>query len=484
MKVGFIYPDFFAYDDKNYLPEGRIYLGIGYLSAVLKSAGHETALLHCTKPVGDEEIREWLKAESPDMIGFSSTTHMFRHVRRWAEAVKRLSNLPIICGGVHATIAPDDTLSCPHIDMICIGEGESALLELCEAMESGSDFESIESLWVKTGRGIKRNPIRPLPENLDDLPFPDIDIFKEENLCEAQKERGTVMASRGCPYVCTYCSNHAQRMVYPNHKNYVRFRSVDNVLEEVRKIVALRRGKLKYIRFDDDILTSEREWFFELSKRYKEEIGIPYICNARVNLLDEEIINAMADSGCSVVCMGIESGSEWIRREVLKRHMSNENIEEVFSLCRDRGMKTVSTNMLCLPFEDTEKALETAKLNARCKPDCVQVSVFTPYPGTDLYKLCEECGVLTDCRFDTIFDGRSSLKLESLEEPEFIFTKEHFLELVELYQRPAEDDGRSMERVLDTLLLKKGSPWETRKKILKKLCDLQKAESKLEWINY
>ena len=106
MKVTFVYPDFFQYPDGSFMPEGRIYLGIACLSAVLKEAGHETSLVHVVAPPTKEELVERVLAEEPDLVGFSSTTHMFRHVRRWAGWLREESDVPTVCGGVHPTIAP------------------------------------------------------------------------------------------------------------------------------------------------------------------------------------------------------------------------------------------------------------------------------------------------------------------------------------------------------------------------------------------
>ncbi|MHB8779761.1 MAG: B12-binding domain-containing radical SAM protein [Candidatus Geothermincolia bacterium] len=473
MKITFVYPDFFQFDEENYMPEGRIYLGIGYLSACLKAAGHHTSLIHLVKPFTEEEWGHRLLAEEPDLLAFSATTHMFPHVIKLANWTKQRSDVLTICGGAHPTIDPEGALADSCLDIICRGEGEEALTELAGALQAGAPFEKIPSLWVRRGDTINRNPVRPLPEDLDRIPYPDRSIFDASNLCEQQHERGTLMASRGCPYNCSYCSNHVQKSIYPNKKSYVRFRSVSNVMGEVKQIIdADKDGKLRYIRFDDDILTIHRDWFLEFAAAYRSQVQLPFICNSRVNLLDAELVEAFADAGCSVICMGIESGSERLRKEVLNRSMSNERIEKAFRLCRSHGIKTVSTNMVALPGEKLEDLLETIRLNARAHPDCMQVSTYHPYPNTRLWQLCEEAGYLSGRHVDTIFDGRSALDTPESRMPEFEFARQHFYPLAELYRR------RWLAPLLD-LLFRRG-----RLRLLARLAHWQERVSKLEWIHY
>ncbi len=487
MRVTFVYPDFFQYDEEHYLKEGRIYLGIGYLSAYLKREGHQTSLVHLVSPVSKEEFAQRLEMTNPDLIAFSSTTHLFPHVRKWVSWAKEsFPDVLCICGGAHPTIDPENALLTSELDMVCLGEGEESLAELCAALEEGRDYRNVLSIWAKTKTGIKYNRVRPLVEDLDSLPFPDREIFDPRNFCEQQHERGTLMASRGCPYNCSYCSNHVQKKVYPNPDKYVRFRSVDNVMREIGEIISRdREGKLKYIRFDDDILTLDKDWLKELTERYRREVDLPFICNSRANLMDEETARMLASAGCSVVCMGIESGDARIRKEVLNRPMPESKILEAFALCRSYGMKTVSTNMTALPGEGIEELLATIKVNARARPNCMQVSTFHPYPHTLLYERCEEAGLLSDRHVDTIFDGRSALNDPVFHSPEFLQAQGSFYPLAELYSRIYEMSwGKPLESILDGLFLQRKIPWKWRRALLKLLINWGDRNKRFEWIYY
>jgi len=486
VKVTFVYPDFFQYADGSFMPEGRIYLGIAYLSAVLKKAGHQTSLVHVVAPPGREELLERVKGESPDLVGFSSTTHMFRHVGRWASWLRGELDITTICGGVHPTIAPEEVVNTPGIDIACVGEAEETVVELCDALEEGRDCSGIPGLWLRRRGDVVRNPARPLLTDLDSLPFPDRSIFNPALFCDDQHPRGTLMASRGCPFNCSYCSNHAQKSVYPNPKEYVRLRSPENVVEEIEHMVAAD-ARIEFVRFDDDILTMDREWLGRLSELYRSRVGMPFICNSRVNFIDREMARALADMGCSVVCMGIESGNPWLREKVLNRHMGSERIVEAFALCRESGMKTVSTNMVGLPMEDTSMVLDTIKLNARCHPDTIQVSTFIPYPGTELYKLCEAKGLIEGERVDSIFEGRSPLKQEEGGwEPGAVKTNFHTLAYTYGWLDSRKDPAlsRLAGRVLDSLILGKRMPSSIRRRLFSFFTAWASNRFNPEWIKY
>jgi radical SAM superfamily enzyme YgiQ (UPF0313 family) len=486
LKVTFIYPDFFQYENGTFMPEGRIYLGIACLSAVLKQAGHQTSLIHVVEPPAREQLVEKVRAQAPDLVGFSSTTHMFRHVARWAGWLREETDLPAICGGVHPTIAPDEVINTPGIDFLAIGEAEDTMLELCEALAAGRDPSGVRGLWSRRSGDIVRNPARPLRTDLDSLPFPDRTIYDRSLFCADQHPRGTLMASRGCPFNCTYCSNHAQKNAYPNPEDYVRFRSPENVVSEIEQMLAGDPG-IEYIRFDDDILTTDRQWLGRLSELYRERVGMPLICNSRVNFMDREMAEMLSEMGCRVVCLGIESGNPWLREKVLNRHMSNRQIIEAFATCREAGMKTVSTNMFGLPLEDTSMVLDTIKVNARCQPDTIQVSTFIPYPGTELYRLCKEKGLIEGGRVDSIFGVQSPLKSsEGGWESQAI--KENFHTLAYTYGRMerlgSKSLARSATRLLDGLVLSRAVPSPVRRRLFYTLTNWADGRWQPEWIKY
>lgn len=501
VKITFVYPDFFQYADGSYFPEARLHLGLCTLSRQLKDAGHTVDLLHLIRPWEREEFVGEITKRAPDVLAFSATTMMYPKVRLYSGWAKEaLADLPTICGGTHAQLAPADIVpNTPSIDFAVRGEGDFAMVELIEALWNGTDPLSVQNVWGRrlpggrpwhwTDRGKDANvicgPVRPLIEDLDSLPFPDRNLFNEELLCGDQRRRGTIMASRGCPYSCTYCSNHIQRRQYSNRKAYVRFRSVKHVISELRSLIA-QSPELEFIRFDDDILTWDDDWFRELCACYKAEIGLPFVCNSFVNLLDEETIALFADAGCQVMAMGIESGNPWLRGKILRRHMSNEDIVRVFRTCKAHGIQTVSTNMVALPHETVSMVLDTIKVNAQAAPDTMQVSVYYPFPNTHLYDICAEGGFLTEGHSDSLFCD-SVLNLPDQGKPEMVRARENMHTLTRLYQRcyrlPTPLAGPAVKG-LDALFTSELLPRPARLGVLDRLVDWEQRRGPLEFVKY
>ena len=266
----------------------------------------------------------------------------------------------------------------------------------------------------------------------------------------------------------------------------MRFRSPENVVAEIEQMVAADAG-IEFIRFDDDILTVDREWFAPAFGAVPERVGMPFICNSRVNFMDRAMARALAEMGCTVVCMGIESGNPWLREKVLNRHMSNRQIVEAFAACREAGMKTVSTNMFGLPLEDTSMVLDTIKLNGLCHPDTIQVSTFIPYPSTELYRLCEEKGLIEGGRVDSIFGVRSPLKVADPGwEPAAV--KRNFHTLAYSYGRIDYIGNRALsrlaERSLDALVLSRRIPSGLKRRLFDAVAGRAEGRWQPDWIKY
>ncbi|MBN2169425.1 MAG: B12-binding domain-containing radical SAM protein [Actinobacteria bacterium] len=434
MKVTFIYPDYFDDQNIHLQSQGRVYLGLAYLAAALRESGRECELIHLVKAPQKEQLLSMVENTKPDIIAFSSTTLQFSKVRTISKWIREHDQTPIVCGGVHPTIAPEDTALCEDIDFACVGEGEGVLLDLCEALEKGKPLENISGLLGKSGGRQFKNPPRPLICDLDSLPFPDRNIFQDINMAPNQKKRLTVMASRGCPFNCSYCCNHALKRVYPNPGSYTRFRSPENVIREIEQEFG-NKPDLETIRFDDDILALNRLWLEEFSATYRSRIGKPYICNARADLLNENSVRLLAESGCSTIAIGIESGNLWLRKNVLQRSMTDDVICRAFRLCREYGIKTVSLNMVGFPHETVKMALDTVKINANIDPDLAQVTTLHPFPNTKIYDICKKDGMLCDSSTDTLFSGKSELELDTMSNDLVNMISENFVLLKVIYHK-------------------------------------------------
>jgi len=456
LKVLFVYPDFPANADD--APRHGFYSeGLASLSAVLKEAGHEVTLLHLTNPAKEEEFKNKIEMEKPDLIAFSVRTTVFPYVKEYVKWVKDISNAVIICGGYHPTIAPDETISVEGVDIAAIGEGEGALQELCKKIAKNESFEYIGNLWVKKEGKVIRNPVRPLIEDLDQLPLPDFSLFDYPNLESSVIKTASVMVSRGCPYSCTYCCNHKIREVYPNPQKYARFRSPDRSIEYLKKILG-DYPFIEYISFMDNILPMRRSWFYEFIELYKREIDLPFSCNFRANLVKDDIVKALKDAGCFRIHFGVESGDDFIRNTILKRNISRQDMVEAFDACRGAGISTLSYNMVGLPYEDMPKALETIKLNAEMKTKRVVVSIFYPYPNTQAYDVCVKEGFI-----EPTFNYRDDVALtqDKFKKESVVFVStyfESFMKLYKLAERMPGSIGSRLEKLLDRIFCSRFLP--------------------------
>jgi radical SAM superfamily enzyme YgiQ (UPF0313 family) len=429
MRVLFIYPDI-----DPYIPnfKGRLHFGLCSISAVLKELGIETSLLHITRDIRREELLDKVQRTSCNIVAFSSGTNMFPYIVKYSSWIKDRFKLPIICGGVHPTVASEEAINAEGLDMICIGEGEEAMAELVEAMENGNkDIRYIKNIWFKHNGQIHRNQPRPLI-NLDKLPFYDWKLFNVESLEDSQEGIGGYLASRGCPFKCSYCVNHQIRKLYEFEGTMVRFQSVGRVIEEI-KVFLKAYPFIKYLVFHDDTLVKNNAWFSEFANAYKSQINLPYMCNTRPELVTETIAETLKDSGCTRVWIGIESGNEEIRRKVLKRGMAQSTIKEAFAILQRYRISIQTFNMVGIPYEDGKKVLETIKLNAEIGTSGARVTIFYPYPHTELYELCKKEGFFSGQIADD-YRTRSILSLPTISNSQIEFFARYFTLLARLYR--------------------------------------------------
>lgn len=458
MKVLFVYPDFLATrirqrrtgsDQFEITPGGWYSEGLASISAVLKEAGHKTALMHLTQPASKADFERKLDKEDPDVVAFTLRTSAAPYVQQYLKWIKEIDpTLPTVLGGVHAIIAPQETIELEGADVVCIGEGEGPMVDLCRALEQGESISKIPNLLVKRGSHIVSNPPRKLICPLDELPIPDFGLFDFSRLIASQTKTAVVIISRGCPYSCGYCCNHRIRQVYPDPERYTRFRSPENSTLYLKKLLKLYPW-VSYIRFIDNILGIEKGWLEDFCRRYKKEIGLPFACDHRADLATPEVLRLLKDAGCNFIYFGVETGDEDLRRNVLSRPMSNEQIKRTFAECRRLGIRTLAFNIVGLPYETPEKALKTIKLNAEINPDRMIPNIYTPYPYTTTYEMSLKEGFIpgpiSDYRDEVFLDQPNFSKREVL------FLTTHFRFLVRLYRLAIR--WPPLLRVLDGIVL-------------------------------
>jgi radical SAM superfamily enzyme YgiQ (UPF0313 family) len=408
MKILFVYSLHHVLPSPN-KPMGTIetmQFGISYISSLLKQNGHDTRLIVLSRVFGEKNrdtIDEYLKVFYPRLICFTAVATQFAFIADIAKYIKnKYPDIYLIIGGPHVSLNPESVLS-NSFDALCIGEGEKAMVELVSQLEHGAEPSDIPNLWIKHGSGTERNPTRPFLQDVDSLPFPDRDMWMEwidEKAFYDKQTRFSVLLGRGCPFQCTYCSNHALRRLASGP--YVRFRSPDNIVQEIRENHE-RFAFMEEVYLEVETFGVRQKWAIELcSKLERFNSTLPQPLRFGVNLRVTPnrdygpLFEALKRSNFRFVNIGLESGSERIRREVLKRNYLNEDIINAVQAARRFGLQVSFLNLIGLPGETISDFYETVKINRMCSPDWRGTSIFYPYPGTELHELCKKEGLLQE----------------------------------------------------------------------------------------
>ncbi len=351
--------------------------GLMHLSSVLKAAGHEVKLVVAAYQEPLAVARQF----RPGIVGYSIITGSQRYYLDLNRRLKAEREIFSVFGGPHPTFFPE-MIEEEGVDGICIGEGEGAMLDLANALDKGRLEPTIANWHFKLNGEIVRNPVRPYICDLDLLPLPDRNLVYSRDRISRNSKIKHFLTSRGCPFNCTYCFNHALSEIYHNKGKRFRQRSVDNVVKEVRWV--RDHYPLEFVVFVDDSFTLSHEWLEELAEKYPRAVGLPFFCNVRPNLVTAEQVRVLKEAGCHSVSMGIETGPDHLRNELLNRNMTRQHITEAARLLREGGIYFTSTNMLGLPTSGLEDDLETLKLNIECRPAYAHAFIFQPYPRTQL----------------------------------------------------------------------------------------------------
>lgn len=369
-------------------------LGVGYLSSALKKAGHDVDIVK-TKH-GIDNVYTKLQLFAPDILAYSVTTGWHKYYLKINKTIK--GNYIRIFGGPHATFFPELAKE-KGVDYVIQGEAEKSFVSFVNLLQAHRTL-SLDTKIIKPGN---------LEHNLDDIEFPDRDLMYSypEN---ADNPVFNVMMSRGCPYSCSYCFNSIYKKIYSGQKT-LRYRSVENVLKECEEVVRKYPQK-KFLFLQDDEFIVNYQLLKEFTKQYVKRVGLPYHCQLRAEFMTKRKAQMLKDSGCVSVTFAIESGNDDIRIKMLNRKVNKDKYLACCKILKKVGLKYRTENMVGLPGETLNEALETLDFNIKCKPDLGWVSLFQPYPKTDLGDLCEKM-LLYDGDVDKLgndFFGYSVLK--------------------------------------------------------------------------
>ena len=389
MRITLVYPNFGRGQRSLYFPQG-----LAYVAAALQGAGHRVSVVDME---GDDLTTDravtLVRETSPDMVGFGGMITRYSIVREMGRTLKReMPGVFLMAGNSGATTVPGLYLENAGMDAVVLGEGEEASVELAAAVESGSDWRTVEGLAFRddSGKTAFSRP-RPLLANLDGLPWPARDLFPLEKYVVSRDHRGKherhleIVASRGCPHGCVYC--------YHIYGRTIRRRSPGSIVAEAVHIT--EKYGIEYTGFPDDLFTSDKAFVMETCALLKKELpGMRWSCLGRASSVDREMLRAMRDAGCDWISYGIESGSpEMLGR--MKRTVTPEQCLDAIRMTREEGMIPEGSFMIGMFGETRETVAETVEF---CKKaDITAPMLFvTPYPGTPLFTEAEKKGLIPD----------------------------------------------------------------------------------------
>jgi radical SAM superfamily enzyme YgiQ (UPF0313 family) len=355
-------------------------LGIMQMISFAKRLGHQCYFDIYSK----NSFMDRLKEIKPDLVAISIMSISDESSRALIERIKDYSeDIFIIVGGPHPTYYPEFIHNC-RADAICIGEGDGAFVDLLNSLESKNCISGIPNINTRDYVNAPRN----LVEDLDQLPFVERDlVYRSTRLGETKLK--SFMATRGCPFSCSYCFNSGYIQLYKGKGKILRRRSVGNLIEEIKMV---KSGyPLEMIRFGDDVfIEKEDEWLDEFCQRYSQEIKLPFYCLISPKVVTPGIARQLKRAGCISAAISIETGDEKMRFEILKRRISDQEIVDAIKTLTDHRIRTYTNIMVGLPGATIKEEMKSLELAFKSRTTCAAFTIFTPFPGTKLHQLCLE----------------------------------------------------------------------------------------------
>jgi anaerobic magnesium-protoporphyrin IX monomethyl ester cyclase len=424
MRVFFLYPSTDSQVGFNY--------GVAHMAALLKQAGHEVGfwqLCDEIEPLPTEaQFVQRLTLEKPDLLAFSVVTNQWSYTQTLARWARSRFRIPFVIGGVHVLANAEAILKTGLFDYAFRGECEKAFLEFVNRLQRRERVETMPNLaYIRDGQ-VHINPVGPLPE-LATLPRKDYESMDFQRLIDAKHGWVGLMASRGCPFSCTYCFNHVMVEAYRRDLQcsfqdlrYIRRFTVGQMIDEIEYLLKNYRNIRMFI-FDDDLFTFDKAYVREFCQAYHKVTQIPFVVNAHVGFFDDECAGYLAAANCRIVKFGVESGSPKIRRTILNRHMSNESIVEAIAAVERHGMHSSVFVIIGFPHEGREDVFDTVRLLGQARPGRFRWTYFFPFPGTKAHQISVEGGFINAAKMERLSNFTDESCLDFGPEHNFLLEK-------------------------------------------------------------
>jgi len=364
-------------------------LGLLYLAAMLEErSSHSVCVLDAqAEGLSYEGIAEHVAGEAPDLVGITTMTFTLLDVVHTVEVVRRAApGARVVLGGPHVHLYPRESAALPGVDFAIVGEGEYALVELCDRLDEPRRWDEVPGLVYRAEGDIVANERPALIDDLDALPFParDLTPFQRYSSVLARRRPVTTMfTSRGCPYRCTFCDR-------PHLGRKFRARSAGNVVDEMQECVSM--GIHEILIYDDTFTVRRQRVLDVCAEIQRRGLDIGWDIRARVDTIDEELLRALRAAGCERIHYGVEAGSDRFM-QVLRKGITVDQVRRAFRLTRRAGIQTLAYFMIGIPGETEDDVRQTMRLARELAPDVAHITILTPFPGTEVYRQAIDEGV-------------------------------------------------------------------------------------------
>lgn len=359
-------------------------LGIAYMAGVLQENNIDVEILDASAEDMDfKDVEKELLKRKPDLVALTALTPTIGRALETAQVVKEtLPDSIVVMGGYHPTFNFIETLEDENVDIVIRGEGEYIMLNLVQALENQSSLHDVKGIVFedKNSKEIVVNPEAPLIQDLDELPFPALNLLpmKKYRLLDMDTHMTTMITTRGCPMQCSFCSSAAM------HGKKIRERSVENIVDEIEYLKT--NYDIDTIAFMDDTFTLKKRKVMAICDEIlKRNIEIMWGCTSRVDTLDEKLLKKMKEAGCITIFIGVESADQQ-QLDNMCKNTTIAKIENAFKIAHKLKIRTIASVALGMPGDTKEIMNKTVKFVHKLKPNYAIYSLATPYPGTRFYK--------------------------------------------------------------------------------------------------
>lgn len=359
------------------------YMAYMCMSAVLKQAGH-TVEVFIDTGLRTEKFYKEVEDFKPDVIGFSVLTPSMPWALETARELKKRTGAISVFGNVHIILTPE-SIEYDGVDIVCLGEGEHCMLELCEALDRGEDYTGIHGFWVKTPEGIRKNPMRQDLVDMDKAPYIDRAMYNKYFYFR-HSHYLKIITGRGCPFRCSFCTNPSLADRFGGFKSFHRKKTPENAIREIEHLIQSHPTRIKYVYFIDEVFWVKNEWLREFLRLYKQRINIPFAAYFRFGAIQEEDIQLMAEAGMDYIYVATETGDESLRRGLMNKPVKNDHCFQVSDWMHKYGVPFMNSAFFGMPGQTVQKLYEELAFFDRTRPHYIWTTFFQPYPGIALNK--------------------------------------------------------------------------------------------------